>query len=172
MGRLDWKTHGRFNANYETTDIMATLRGRQSEIGERVDYYRFSHADPYGDDLYDEGTGQGKIFVGPYLIPALHVIHDQGPAQDTPQGLYSVDNLSVTASFDALRKMGFSDQDIDHQKYLTDRIVYDNSVFRVTSISVLGQIQNRDIIVGLECVQMKPDELVNDAQFARWSQKS
>jgi hypothetical protein len=68
--------------------------------------------------------------------------------------------------------MGFTDQDIDHQKYLTDRIVYDDSVFRVTSISVLGQIQNRDIIVGLECVQMKPDELVNDAQFSRWSQKS
>jgi hypothetical protein len=172
MGRLDWKTHGRFNANYETTDIMATLRGRQTEIGERVEYYRFSHTDPSGDDLYDEGTGQGKIFVGPYRIPALHVVHNQGPAHDTTQGLYTVDNLSVTASFDALRKMGFTDQDIDHQKYLTDRIVYDDSVFRVTSISVLGQIQNRDIIVGLECVQMKPDELVNDAQFSRWSQKS
>jgi hypothetical protein len=59
-----------------------------------------------------------------------------------------VDNLSITASFDALRKMGFTDQDIDHQKYLTDRIVYDDEVFRVTSVSVLGQIQNRDIIVG------------------------
>ncbi|MER5754287.1 hypothetical protein [Streptomyces sp. NPDC002088] len=170
MGRLDWKRYGRFNANYETTDIMATLRGRQAEVGERVQYYRFSHADSSGDDLYDEGTGQGKVFIGPYRIPALHVIHSQGGAQDTPQGLYAVDNLSITASFDALRKMGFSDQDIDHRKYLTDRVVYDDKVFRVMSIAVLGQIQNRDIIVSVECVQVNPDELVNDAQFARWSQ--
>jgi hypothetical protein len=37
---------------------------------------------------------------------------------------------------------------------------------------VLGQIQSRDIIVGMECVQVKPDELVNDAQFSRYSQES
>lgn len=170
MGRLDWKTHGRFNANYETTDIMGVLRGRQTEVGETVQYYRFSHADASGDDLYDEGTGQGRMFNGPYRIPALHVVHNQGPAQDTTQGLYTVDNLHITASFDSLRKMGFTDQDIEHEKYLTDRVVYDNSVFRITSISVLGQIQDRDIIVSLEGVQLKPDELVNDVQFARWSQ--
>lgn len=172
MGRLDWKTHGRFNVQYETTDIMSTLRGRQQEIGERVDYYRFSHADPAGDDLYDEGTGQGKIYSGPFHIPALHVVHNEGPAHDTTQGMYFVNNLHVTCSFDALRKMGFDDQDIDHGTFLTDRIVYDDTVFRVTSISVLGQIKNRDIIVSMECVQLKPDELVNDAQFARWSQPS
>jgi hypothetical protein len=172
VSRLDWKTHGRFNANYETTDIMGVLRGRQNEVGERVEYYRFSHTDPAGDDLYDEGAGLGKIFTGPFRVPALHVIHNQGPTDDTTQGLYTVDNLHVTASFDSLRRMGFTDQDIDHGKYLTDRIVYDNSVFRVTSISVLGQIQSRDIIVGMECVQVKPDELVNDAQFSRYSQES
>jgi hypothetical protein len=135
-----------------------------------VQYYRYSHTDPAGEDLYDEATGQGKVYAGPYRIPALHVIHSQGAAQDTPQGLYSVDNLSITASFDALRRLGFTDQDIDHDKYLTDRLVYDDAVFRVTSIAVLGQIQNRDIIVSIEAVQVKPDELVNDVQFAHWSQ--
>jgi hypothetical protein len=170
MGRLDWKRSGRFNANYETTEMMASLRGRQHETGEMVQYYRYSHTDPAGEDLYDEATGQGKTFIGPYRIPALHVIHSQGAAQDTPQGLYTVDNISLTCSFDSLRKMGFTDQDIDHGKYLVDRLVYDSSVFRVTSIAALGQIQNRDVIVSIECVQMKPDELVNDVQFAHWSQ--
>ncbi|RZU35930.1 hypothetical protein EV284_3413 [Streptomyces sp. BK022] len=172
MSRLDWKRSGRFNANYETTEIMASLRGRQHEIGEMVQYYRYSHTDPAAEDLYDEATGQGKVYAGPYRIPALHVIHSQGASQDTPQGLYSVDNLSITASFDSLRKMGFTDQDVKHGKYLTDRIVYDETVFRVTSIAVLGQIQNRDIIVGIECAQVNPDELVNDAQFAHWAQPS
>lgn len=172
MGRLDWKRYGRFNANYETTEIMATLRGRQSEVGERVQYYRFSHTDAAGDDLYDEGAGQGKVFTGPYRIPVLHAIHNQGPSQDTPQGQYTVDNLSLTASFEALRVMGFTDMDIEHEKYLADRLIYDDTVFRLTSISVLGQIQNRDIIVGMECTQVNPDELVNDAQFARWSQSA
>jgi hypothetical protein len=170
MGRLDWKRYGRFNANFETSDIMATLRGRQAEVGERVQYYRFSHNNSAGDDLYDEGSGAGKTYHGPYRIPALHVINSQGPAQDTNQGQYTVNNLSITASFDALRKMGFSDMDIEHSRYLSDRVVYDNKVFRVTSIAVLGQIQNRDIIVGMECTQVNPDELVNDKQFAHWSQ--
>jgi hypothetical protein len=170
VSRLDWKAHGRFNVQYETTEIMAVLRGRQNEVGERVDYYRYSHSDPAGDSLYDEGTGQGKVYQGPFQVHTLHVIHDQGASQDTPRGLYSVGNLHITASFDALRRIGFADQDIKHQRYLTDRIVYDTSVFRVSSISVLGQIQNRDIIVSIECVQVEPDEMVNDAQFAHWSQ--
>lgn len=170
MGRLDWKVRGRFNVDYETTDIMSVLRGRQEEIGERVDYYRFAYADTSGDDLYDEGTGLGKIFNGPFRVPALHVIDSQGPADDTNQGLYAVNNLHVTCSFDALRRMGFTDQDIDNEQYLTDRIVYDTKVFRVESVAVLGQIQSRDIIVGIECVQLMPDELVNDAQFTTWTQ--
>jgi hypothetical protein len=167
---MDWKTHGRFNVDFETTHIMGALRGRQTEVGERIDYYRFAYADALGDDLYDEGTGAGKVFHGPFRVPALHVAHSQSPADDTTQGLYTVNNLHVTCSFDALRRMGFTDLDIDNQRYLTDRIVYDTKVFRVESAAILGQIKNRDIIVGLECVQLKADELVNDTQFAHWSQ--
>jgi hypothetical protein len=53
--------------------------------------------------------------------------------------------------------------------YLRDRIVYDNKVFRVMKINVLGQIQRRDLIVSIEATQVRGDELVNDAQFAKYS---
>jgi len=36
-------------------------------------------------------------------------------------------------------------------------------------INVLGQIQRRDLIVSIEATQVRGDELVNDAQFAKYS---
>lgn len=170
MGRGDFKGRGRFNVDYEATSISRALRGRAGVVGDYVDYYRYDHSDPTGDNLYDEGTGAGKVFKGPFRLRALHISHPQAPADDTPQGLYTVGNLHITCSFDALRKLGFTDMDTDNQKYLTDRVVYDGQVFRVTALGVLGQIQERDLIASMECVQVKPDELVNDVQFAHWSQ--
>jgi hypothetical protein len=36
-------------------------------------------------------------------------------------------------------------------------------------VQVLGQIQQRDIIVAIDATQVKPDELVNDIQFAQYA---
>lgn len=59
--------------------------------------------------------------------------------------------------------------DIDTAVFLNDRIVYDSKVFRVAAIEVLGQIQRRDIVVGIDATQIKPDQLVNDPQFKPYS---
>jgi hypothetical protein len=60
-------------------------------------------------------------------------------------------------------------EDIKTGNYLKDRVVYDRKVFRVVQISIRGQMQRRDIIVAISTTQVKPDELVMDAQFAAWS---
>jgi hypothetical protein len=65
--------------------------------------------------------------------------------------------------------VGLTRLDIEHQNFLKDRILYDDRIFRISSIEILGQIQERDIIVSIACTEVKPDELVNDPQFKKWS---
>lgn len=167
MGRLDWK-RGRFNTDtWESREIMQALRGYQStQVYDEVEYYRFSHRLSEMGDIYDEGVGVGKVYRPPVVVPVLHVNHEEGPNEDTDAGFYFNDDLYIQASFDQLYRTGLVFQDIRTNKYLKDRIVYDTRVFRVTNMSILGQVRERDIIVAIQATQVKPDELVNDPQFA------
>ena len=71
--------------------------------------------------------------------------------------------------YDTLEKSGLAHTDFESHKYLRDRIVYNNKVFRVTNMSVMGALQQRDIIVSVDAEHVRPDELVGDTQFERWS---
>jgi hypothetical protein len=169
VGRLDFK-RGRFSIGAETRSIEKGLRGYQSLAGDIVDYWRFHHELSVEDDVYDESTGVGKVFHGPFSVPVLHVVHTQG--QDTAggtQGLYSVDTLQVTAGFRQLARVGLTRQDVRTNAYVRDRITYDEKVFGITQITALGQIKRADLIVSITAVQTKADELVNDAQFAAYA---
>lgn len=168
MARLDRKI-GRFSVDYETNEIMAGIRGWVEGFGDFFDYYRFDRQDSVSDDVYDEGTGIGKRYLLTPMVPAIHVVHREGGTEDVDTGWYYNDDLHITASYDMLAKIGLKKMDLDTGSYLKDRIQYDGKIFRVTSISVLGQVQRRDIIVTFDATQVKPDELVDDAQFVRWS---
>lgn len=165
MSRLDRK-RGRFHNDFETDEINRALAGWQSVNGDTVDYYRFDREDSVENDIYDEGSGQGKVYKLIPEVPVLHVIHTEGPNADTENGFYYNDDLHLTASFDLLDRVGLKGMDLDHQTFLKDRLVYDERVWRITSISVLGQIQRRDVIVSMEATQVHRDELVDDAQFS------
>jgi hypothetical protein len=168
MARLDWK-RGRFSLDYEQNEVDASLRGRQDETGDTVNWYRFDREDSEVSDIYDEGYGEGLVFRGPFPVPMMHVVREEGSDQNTPEGQYWNDTIHATASFRMLERAGFTFLDLEHQNYLRDRFVYDDRVFRVTRMEVLGQIQRRDVVVSLDATELKGDELVNDKQFARWS---
>lgn len=169
MGRLDAKA-GRFSANWETAQIHGALHGFQHNFGDYVYWYRFL-AVPVSvmDAVYDEGAGIGKVYAPPIRLPVLHVTRQEGPNEDRDSGFYTNDDIHVTAGFDQLLRTGLKALDIETQSYLKDRIVYDDRVFRVTSINVLGQIQRGDVVVGIDATQVRVDELVNDQQFAAWT---
>lgn len=171
MSRLDWK-HGRFNSESETREIHGALFGHQRNFGDHVDYYRFLRGDSRMHDIYDEGFQEGRVFKPPFPLPVIHVTHQEGPNDDDTRGFYFNDEISISASFEQITQVGLTRMDLEHQTYLRDRVVYDGRVFRLTSISVLGQIQGRDLIVSMNGTQLKPSELVNDQQFAQWAQMS
>jgi len=163
------RKQGRFSVDFEINEINAGLRGQQQAFGDTVNYYVFEKEESTVDDIYDEGTGGGKVYNGPIPLPVLQVTHLEGGADNGENGFYSNDEVHFTLTFDEFTKTGMQAADIHPANYLRDRIVYDDIVFRVTKVEILGQIRRRDIIVAVDGTQVKGDELVNDPQFKRWS---
>lgn len=170
MSRLDWK-RGRFDVDYDVTEQQYALRGRADEVGQEVQWYRFDPAASVMDDLFDEGTDGGRAYLGPIRVPMLHVTHIVGANLDVEAtGFYTQDELAATASFQQMAQiLGLTDNAEDNRVFLRDRIVYDDLVFRVMQVEILGQVKNRDVIASIHASQIKRDELVNDVQFARWA---
>lgn len=169
MGRLDWKK-GRWSADQETDRILKGMRGWRDVSGDWLDYYRLNSAATVIDNIYDEATGEGRIYLPPVRVPCLHVTHIEGDNENTDMGFYYNDTLTATIAFDQFTGVGMDYADIRNGNYINDRVYYDQKIFRILSLSIRGQIQQRDIIVGLDATQMKPDELVDDQLFAQWSQ--
>lgn len=170
MGRLDWK-RGRFDTDFETNEINNALRGHQaSQIGDTVQYWRFDRVNSEINDVYDEGFGAGRVYRPPVELPCLHVTHDEGGGEANNTGFYWNDNIYISCSYEQFTRTGLTEADVHHQGYLRDRILYDGLVFRVTDMHVVGQIQQRDLIVSIEGTQVKPDEMANDPQFVDYAQ--
>ena len=166
--RLDHK-RGRFNADFETDKILGAMAGWQSVDGDWADYYRFDSAKSLMDDVYDEPTGNGLVYAPPVRLQCMHIEHVEGANEDSENGFYYNDDAALILAFDKMLQAGMDYADIMTGNYLKDRVVYDRKVFRVRQISVRGQMQRRDIVVAISTTQVKPDEMVWDAQFAEWA---
>lgn len=172
MARIGWKG-GRFSVDYETAEIYKGLRDWQRWTGDTFNYFRFYYDQSSVSPVYKEATGpNGKVYFGPNLIPALHVIHVEGDNQNGTEGFYYNDELHCTISFDQVNRMGIRKEDLTTatHNYLKDRVEYRGKIYRVTNVQILGQIQRKPIIVTIDATQLKPEELVNDIQFAQYAQ--
>jgi hypothetical protein len=145
------------------------MKGWQSSFGDWLGYYKYDDALTVYDDVYDEAIGNGLIYQPPVNLPCMHITHIEGGNEYGEYGFYYNDDLDAIIPFDQFIQTGQSLADIATGNYLKDRVIYDRKPFRVTQLSIRGQIQQRDIVIGLSATQLKPDELVNDVQFAQWS---
>lgn len=169
MSRIGWGA-GRFTVDFETQEIYKGLRDWQRQTGDQAEYFRFAYDQSSKEPTYGEATGPGgRVYFGPLLIPALHVVHTESAVEEMPEGFTYHDKVHVTASFDMLKRTGLELMDIQTQNYLKDRIIYDGKVFRVYNVQILGQIQQKDIIVTFDGTQLKPEDMINDRQFARYA---
>lgn len=168
MARVDHK-RGRLNTDQATDKILSAMRGYAENQGDWLTYYRFDELHTVVDDVYDEAIGDGLLFLPPVRMQCLHVTHVEGGNENSDRGFYYNDDLDARIGFDLFLQAGMTMADIATGDYLKDRVLYDRKLFRVTQLAVEGQVQERDLIVGLSATQLKPDELVNDVQFAAWS---
>jgi hypothetical protein len=168
VSRADWK-RGRFSAEVETQQIAEGLRGYQSGFGDQVLYYRFDFSRSVKHSVYDEAVSVGRVFKGPVEVPALHVVHGFGPDTLDDNGFYTNDELKVTCSFQQLSRVGLTHADLRNGQYLRDRIAYDGKLFRVLEMDIAGQIVRSDTVSTIRAMQLKPDEIEDDAMFGQYA---
>jgi len=168
MARIDRK-RGRINVDQSTDKILQAMRGYAEVNGDWLTYMRYDDMATVTDDVYDEAIGNGLIYKPPVRIQCLHVTHVEGGNEDSDRGFYYNDDLDATIAFDLFLQAGMTMADIQTGNYLKDRVLYDRKLFAVKQLAVQGQVQQRDIVIGLSATQLKPDELVNDVLFADWS---
>ena len=145
------------------------MKGWQKTYGDVIRYFRFNPAASQIDPVYDEATGAGRQYFPPIAVPCQHVTHVQGENEYGEYGMYYNDSLTAFISFSSFTGVGLTYADIETGNYIDDRVLYDRKVFRVVQLITQGQIQQRDLIILLRGVQLKPDELVDDPEFATWS---
>ena len=169
MSRLDWK-NGRWTADVETDQMYIAMRGWRDVSGDWIDYYTFNPSSTQIDPIYDEATGEGRVYNPAVRIPVLHVTIVPGDNQNTPYGFYYNDTLTIICAFDQFTRTGMDYADVLQGDFLKDRVYYNQKVFRVLSMTPKGKIQERPTVVEIDCTQLKPDELIDDQQFMPWSQ--
>lgn len=169
MARVDWHL-GRFRADNETDRMFQGMRGWRDTFGDWLDYYRFNEAKSDIDPVYDEVGPNGFFYDGPIRVPTLHVVHSRGENENGPIGFYFNDAIESYIPFDLFVGVGMQLVDIETGNFLKDRCIYRRKVFRITSLQIRGQIQQRPTIVTLSATQLKPDELIDSPQFAKYSE--
>ena len=149
--------------------MFQAMRGYAENNGDWITYYRYdAAATQTGPGVRRGDQRRPPVPPGcPGAVPARQP--HRGRHENSDKGFYYNDELDAQIAFDLFLQAGMTMADIETGNYVKDRVLYDRKLFRVTQLSVEGQIQQRDIIVGLSASQLKPDELVNDTQFAEWS---
>lgn len=165
---MDWK-RGRWGAELETQKIGDALRGWQPAFGDIITYYRFDFASSEESNIYDESIGTGRHFKGPVEVPVLHVIQTMGEDELDERGFYTNDTISVTCGFRQLARTGLQWVDLRNGSYLRDRFAYNDKLFRILGMATQGKLVRSYLIVEVTAVQLKTDEIADDAQFSQYA---
>jgi hypothetical protein len=161
---------GRFDADFETDELLIGVdTDLKNPVGTSALWYIYDPVNTVLDPIYDVGqdvTGGvgGKAWTGPFTIPVVRAVIDQGEARTSAVGFYNADTLHLTFNIEDVQKYApniIIRPDINNR----DRIVWRNQVYRPFSIQERGIIAERFTILSVDCIQVMPEEMVNDAQF-------
>lgn len=172
--RFFGRPRGRFfSTRDELRRINRDVELYQETYGTEVGWYFYQASETVQDDIYDEGSvAGGKRYDGPHRMPVISAVPAQGPENPDDQGFATWDHVTLRIGFEQARKAGL-DPDLiaNRESHLLDRFVFRNRVFDVDSIQTAGHFDasNRDTVLEVNATQLRPDELVDSPDFARWS---
>lgn len=159
---------GRFDQRHELDNIFeATEVDLQEWEGTTVKWFMFDSQSSVADELYDVGSvATGRVWVSGIELPVISVVRTEGSELANDQGFYVTDAIHISVSMRQAENAGLDDLVRNADKHLFDRLVWQGTVFNVVHIQARGLIRNRHVVVGIDAVQVNPEELVNDDIFA------
>ena len=162
---------GRFDADFESDSIDHGINhDLQRFSGTNAEWWVFDPDNTGMDSVYDVASydGVGRRWRGPYDLPVVRAIIQQGAVQLNERGFYSADMLHLTLNSEDIEKIApgvVGNPDLQSR----GRIVWLNEVFRPFKVQQAGIVANRFSLVTVECIQVMHDELVNDPQFSKYA---
>lgn len=165
---------GRFDADFETTDILAGVDADlKNPVGTSALWYIYDPATTVLDPIYDVGqnitsTLGGKRWTGPFTIPVVRAVIKQGEAKTSAVGYYNADTLHLTFNIEDVQDIApnvITNPDLQNR----GRIIWKNQVYRPYAVQQRGIVSERFTILSVDCIQVMPEEMVNDPQFQTYA---
>lgn len=179
---------GRFDTEFEGNEILnAVSSDLTNPVGTIIQWYVFepplvnsttgafitSTTVTDVDSVYDvgsykaDGTG-GRKWRDPVNVPVIRAVLKQGQAQMNERGFYAPDVLHLTLDKENLLRLipnvlDFPDP-LDR-----DRIVWKGQVYRPYLSQPQGIIVDRYLLLSFDCLQVMPEEMINDPQFLAYA---
>lgn len=160
---------GRFDWRYELANIRDGMDlDLQQQVGQTVPWYVFDPESSEVDPVYDVGSssGIGRRWKDPQYLRVLSAVKVEGRNTVNDRGLYTVSTLRLAISVHHAREAGLESVVFTPEQHEVDRVVYEGKVFGVREVRSRGVLTADYAVVGVDCQQIKAEELVNDPQFA------
>jgi hypothetical protein len=157
---------GRFSADFETDLVQDGYdKDLKNPVGTIADWYIFDPENSTKDPIYDTG-GQdyGRSWRGPYKLPIIRAVITQGQVPQSDRGFYNTDTLHLTINARDIENIDpnvINNIDLENR----GRIVWKHQVYRPYYVQQRGIIAERFTLVVIDCMQVSPEEMVNDWQF-------
>lgn len=168
------KPGGRFDADFETNSVLAGVDSDlKRPVGTTAKWYVWDPAQLTVDPIYDVGqditsaTG-GRGWKGPYDLPVVRAVIKQGQVKTSSVGYYNSDELHLTLNIEDVEKIS-PGVITNPDKQNKGRIVWKNQVYRPYGVQERGIVAERFTLLVVECIQVMPEEMVNDPQFAQYA---
>jgi hypothetical protein len=165
---------GRFTSDFERGSIFTGITSDLTNpVGTHAEWWLFDSVNTAVDPIYDVGdsylTGSGgKVWTGPYQIQVIRALIKQGDTKISQQGFYNADYLHLTINALDIEKIAPGTM-LNPDSRDKDRIVWKGEVFRPYKSQQEGIISEDFVLLTVDLVQVMPEELQNDPQFASYA---
>lgn len=160
-----------FSIEHELNRVDQGLTDTGKEWGTEVRWARFDPNTTVPDDVYDVGSPRSW---GPWIeVPVLWALRTEGRNTFRSEGLQTQDSLQFAVAKTVIRdRLGWEGLLTREgaEAFLRDRVEYEGRIFTIDDIQVQGQLEDRDVVVGVVAREVRPsdqwvDEVPNDPVY-------
>jgi hypothetical protein len=166
---------GRFTSDFEIQSISSGINADlKNPVGSTMLLYIYDQVNSHVDPIYDvgdnlpNGGNLGKVWHGPFTIPTIKTVITQGSVQISQFGFYNADSLHITLNANDIEKVAPGTM-MNPDDLGRSRIVWKNEIWRPYTVNQAGIVSETFVLLTLDCIQVMPEEMVNDPQFAAFA---